>query len=167
MEIPSSGAMHCGYCVRHWSRLTFTFLHLLLNILKNFTAMATTSAPQLNNEWFECSNMDGEWTKPLANVQKMTEDILLWYLVVVERVSYIHRSKNAAKKTKSFKEYTFFWDGHVQKMHVWKSFTNDPIPIVKAQVLASMKKIHYKDKVYVGVQDCCEIAGTYCDCVAW
>ena len=122
--------------------------------------MATTSASQLNKEWFE-SNMDGEWTKSLANVPKMTEDVLLRYLV--ERVSHIHRSKKAAKKTKSFKVYTFFRDGHVQKMHVCKSLTNDPMSIVKAQVLASMKKTHYK--VYVGVQDCGEIAVAYCACV--
>ena len=49
-------------------------------------------------------------------------------------------------------------------MHVCKSVTNDSMLIVKAQVLASMKNIHYK--VYVGVRDCGEIAGADCDCVA-
>ena len=100
--------------------------------------------------------------KSLANVPKITEDVLLRYLV--ERVSHIHQSEKAENKTKSFKVYTFFRYGHVKKMHVCKSLTNDPMSIVKAQVLASMKKTHYK--VYVGVQDCGEIAGAYCDCVA-
>ena len=49
-------------------------------------------------------------------------------------------------------------------MHMCKSLTNDPMSIVKAQVLASMKKTQYK--VYVGIQDCGEIAGAYCNCVA-
>ena len=100
--------------------------------------------------------------KSLANVAKITEDVLLRYLV--ERVSHIHQSEKAENKTKSFKVYTFFRYGHVKKMHVCKSLTNDPMSIVKAQVLASMKKTHYK--VYMGVQDCDKIAGAYCDCVA-
>ena len=54
----------------------------------------------------------------------------------------------------------------MKKMHVCKSLTNDSMLFVKAQVLASMKKINYK--VYVGVRDCGEIAGaySYCDYVA-
>ena len=74
--------------------------------------MATTYAPQLNKDLFE-SNTDGEWLKSLANVPKITEDVLLRYLV--EWVSHIHQSEKAAKKTKSFKVYTFFRDGHVKK----------------------------------------------------
>ena len=60
--------------------------------------MATTSTPQLNKEWFK-GNMDREWTSVLANVLIINEDVLLRYLV--QRVSHIHRSEKAAKKTKS------------------------------------------------------------------
>ena len=74
--------------------------------------MATTSAPQLNKEWFE-RNMDGEWSKSLANVPKITEEVLLRFLV--ERVSDIHRNKKQAKKTKSFKADNLFRDGLVIK----------------------------------------------------
>ena len=60
--------------------------------------MAITSAPQLNKKWFE-RNMDGEWSKSLANVPKITKEVLLRFLV--ERVSDIHRNKKQAKKSKS------------------------------------------------------------------
>ena len=49
--------------------------------------------------------MDGQWTKKLANVPTITEEVLLQFLV--ERVSDIHRNKEQAKKTKSFKAYHF------------------------------------------------------------
>ena len=68
------------------------------------------------------------------------------------------------QRRQSLSRLAHFSDMAMLKMHVCKSLTNDPMSIVKAQVLASMKKTHYK--VYVGVQDCGEIAGAYCDCVA-
>ena len=52
----------------------------------------------------------------------------------------------------------------MKKMQVCKSVTVASMLIVKAQVLASMKHFYYN--VYVGVRDCGEIAGAYCDCVA-
>jgi len=135
--------------------------------------MATTSAPQLNKKWFEC-NMDGEWSKSLANVRQITEEVLLRILVdvdVVERASDIVtyteiKNKQSQRRQSRSRCTIFFRDGLVKKMHVCKSLTNDSMLIVKAQVLASMKKIYYK--VYVGFRDCGEIAGAncVCDCVA-
>ena len=52
----------------------------LIKYFEEFAAMATTSAPQLNKKWFEC-DMDGEWSKSLANVRQITEEVLLRFLV--------------------------------------------------------------------------------------
>jgi hypothetical protein len=40
--------------------------------------------------------MDGVWMKSLANVPKITEDVLLRYLV--ERVSHIHQSEKQQRR---------------------------------------------------------------------
>ena len=104
--------------------------------------------------------MDGQWIKKLANMPTITEEVLLRF--IVERVSDIHRNKEQAKKTKSFKAYTYTWA--CENMQVCKSLTIDSMLIVKAQVLASMNKFYYN--VYVGVRDCGEIVGAYCDCGA-
>ena len=55
--------------------------------------------------------------------------------------------KKTAKKKSLSRVTNLFRDDHIKTMHVYKSLANDPMPIVKAQVLASMNKTHYK--VYV------------------
>ena len=62
------------------------------------------------------------------------------------------------------KPTSFYLDVNVQKMQVCRSLSGEPLSIVRAHVLAAMRKIPYK--VYVGLEDYVKIAGAYCECVA-
>ena len=92
---------------------------------------------KLTKEWLE-KKIDGEWTKFLRHVSKISEEQILRFLVN-RRSGNHHCNVEQAKNVKSMEAYKLFMDGHVQKMYVCKAAADVTLTVVKASVLASTR----------------------------